>query len=387
MKNDKLNVLYIDDEENNLIAFKAAFRYDYNIHLANSAYSGLEIIKHKPIDIVVSDNRMPEATGIDLFAVLKQDYPSIGRILITGYTNAEDLIDSINKGEIFRYLKKPWNELEMRKAINDCHLVMNVKLVLEKEERNLIVAKEEMEKFVRMVTHDLRSPILALREMTNIVHRAKDLNEVQNWTPLIRSSAVKIDEFIVSMHDYYYLRNNQNLPERVNISFLIEDVLSLFEANKRLENVEVTVKDDGYENMYFVTDKVKLKMIISNLISNAFKYQKQDHKHKKILIKAMRNEKGIMTISVEDNGIGIPAEYKERIFEMFFRASSQGQGSGVGLYNVNEAINKLGGTIDVESDEGKFTRFTVSFPEMQDTEGVKKNSKSDTKAESQKLMA
>ena len=102
-----INVLYIDDEPHNLTAFKAAFRRDYNIYLAESAEEGKSVLDKHNIHVILSDQRMPGVTGIEFFQSILNTHPEPIRILITGYTDVNAVIDAINLGQVYKYLTNP----------------------------------------------------------------------------------------------------------------------------------------------------------------------------------------------------------------------------------------------------------------------------------------
>lgn len=110
MSDKKINLLYIDDEENNLLSFKASFRLKYNVMIANSAAEGMKILASKPVEIIITDQRMPNMTGIEFLEKVLEIYPDPMRILLTGYTDMTAVIDAVNKGKIYHYLSKPWSE-------------------------------------------------------------------------------------------------------------------------------------------------------------------------------------------------------------------------------------------------------------------------------------
>jgi response regulator RpfG family c-di-GMP phosphodiesterase len=122
-----INVLYVDDEENNLIAFKANFRRFFNIHTAISAKDAFEILKTNSIHVLITDQRMPETLGTELLAQAVKDFPDQTRILLTGYSDIEALKDAVNRGQIFRYLQKPWNTDDLKKTIEDSFMVYQFK--------------------------------------------------------------------------------------------------------------------------------------------------------------------------------------------------------------------------------------------------------------------
>jgi response regulator RpfG family c-di-GMP phosphodiesterase len=115
---DKIKVLYVDDEENNLFSFKATFRLKYQVFTAISGAQGLEVLNANPdIHVILTDQRMPEMTGVDFLQSILSLHPDPIRILLTGYADLQASIDAVNKGKIFHYLSKPWNEEEVDMTI------------------------------------------------------------------------------------------------------------------------------------------------------------------------------------------------------------------------------------------------------------------------------
>ncbi len=117
MGNDKINILYVDDEKNNLISFKAVFRIKYQIYTALSGPEAIEILDKNKIHIIITDQRMPEMTGVEFLEKILEKHPEPMRILLTGYADMNAVIDAVNKGKIFHYLTKPWNEDELEMTI------------------------------------------------------------------------------------------------------------------------------------------------------------------------------------------------------------------------------------------------------------------------------
>lgn len=113
MKN-KINVLYIDDETHNLTAFTASFRRDFNIFTAENTDEGRKILEDEDIHVILSDQRMPKMTGIEFFESILFTHPQPIRILITGYTDINAVIDAINRGQVYKYLTKPWHESDVK---------------------------------------------------------------------------------------------------------------------------------------------------------------------------------------------------------------------------------------------------------------------------------
>lgn len=122
MPEEKIKVLFVDDEENNLFSFKAAFRLKYKVFTAISAEAALVVLDENPdIQVVITDQRMPEITGVEFLQMLLDKHPDPIRVMLTGYANLGDTIDAVNKGKIFHYLNKPWKEEELDETIQKAH--------------------------------------------------------------------------------------------------------------------------------------------------------------------------------------------------------------------------------------------------------------------------
>ena len=110
-KQDGINILYVDDESNNLVSFKAVFRIKYNIYTAISGEEAISILRNNTINIIITDQRMPHMTGVEFLESILEEFPDPIRILLTGYADMNAVIDAVNKGKIFHYLSKPWKNL------------------------------------------------------------------------------------------------------------------------------------------------------------------------------------------------------------------------------------------------------------------------------------
>jgi len=144
---EKIRILYVDDEENNLQAFKATFRKDYKIHLALSAEEGRDLLQSNEVDIIITDQRMPVETGVDFLASIIPDHPDPIRILLTGYTDIQAVIDAINKSQVYHYLTKPWEEEYMRTVIKNAFELFS----LRKENKKLMDELVETNKSLEII--------------------------------------------------------------------------------------------------------------------------------------------------------------------------------------------------------------------------------------------
>lgn len=144
----KASILYIDDEVHNLNVFKAAFRHDYNIFTCASTKEAIQVLRKNDIDLIITDQRMPEQTGVEFLEEIIPEYPDTIRIILTGFSDVDAIIKAINTGCVFRYITKPWDEKELKQDIEiaikmhdiearNRELIGNLKDELAKQERVL----------------------------------------------------------------------------------------------------------------------------------------------------------------------------------------------------------------------------------------------------------
>jgi response regulator RpfG family c-di-GMP phosphodiesterase len=149
MTEDKATVLYIDDEVNNLHSFKASFRRQFNVFTAESATEARKLLSENKFHVIVSDQRMPQMTGIEFFASILEEHPDPVRMLLTGYADIQAVIDAINLGQVFRYFSKPWNDSELIRNIQDAFELYKLKMQNRELTQKLIDNNEKMEFLLR----------------------------------------------------------------------------------------------------------------------------------------------------------------------------------------------------------------------------------------------
>ncbi len=149
MSNNKITILYVDDEMNNLISFKAVFRIKYNVLTAISGEEAKKILKNNTVDIIITDQRMPNMTGVEFLESILDEYPDPIRILLTGYADMNAVIDAVNKGKIFHYLTKPWNEEELDMTITRAYDVYKSRMEEKEMTQKLSLSNEQLEFLLR----------------------------------------------------------------------------------------------------------------------------------------------------------------------------------------------------------------------------------------------
>lgn len=144
-----INVLYVDDEENNLLAFKASFRRYFHVFTALSADEAKSILAENEIHVLITDQRMPGTLGTELLAQAVIDYPDQIRILLTGFSDIEAIKDAINRGQIYHYLQKPWNDADLKETIENAYKIYFLKKKQQELSQQLQLNNEQLEFMLR----------------------------------------------------------------------------------------------------------------------------------------------------------------------------------------------------------------------------------------------
>jgi signal transduction histidine kinase len=356
MDTPSVKVLYIDDEEHNLQAFKASFRRQYEIYTALSAAEGLKILQNIEVNVIIADQKMPETTGVQFFKSIKDSFPDPIRILLTGYTDIEALADAINHGDVYRYITKPWSDLELHNSIKNAYDAYKSKIDLRNKISELEKTNDELNRFIYSISHELRAPLVSVIGIVNLVKMEGLFNSSGEYWNLIEICSNKLDFYIQKTLQYY--KNNKNVAEHSPVEFqsLVTELINLYSYSDKETEFNININ----QPVPFYNDAFRIEVILGNLINNAIKYQKSTEPNKYVNIEIdVDLQRAEITIS--DNGIGILNEHLEKIFNQFFKSKNH-HGSGLGLFIVKEALNKINGKIEVISDLAVGTTFKITIP-------------------------
>ena len=232
---------------------------------------------------------------------------------------------------------------------------------LQKVNHELVKVNKELDHFVYSVSHDLRAPIASMKGLVNLLQLEGNPEATKLYSNLISKNLCRLDFFIVEILE---LSRNSRLPvakENINFKEIIQSVFEELEHLGNASRIKKRMKVQGDSN--FLSDKHRIVIIFRNILSNAIKYSMPQFKQSFIQIEVILNDKGVH-IMVADNGIGIEKDYLPNIFDMFFRATDQQAGSGLGLYIVKEMVEKLNGNIEVRSEHGEGTTFILNLPNL-----------------------
>ncbi|GHB42530.1 hybrid sensor histidine kinase/response regulator [Mongoliitalea lutea] len=358
---DKIKVLYIDDEANNLNSFRASLRKFFTITTATDAAQGLELVKNEEFQVVVADQRMPGMTGVEFFEQLTKINPDPIRILLTGYSDISSVIDAINKGEVYRFIDKPWNIDQIKNSISNAAEIYNTKKELRDKTNRLEKIQAEMNQFVYSLSHELRGPLMSISGVSKLAKMEFYDPQVLEYFEMIDSATVKLDDFIYKMLDFYRSTKMDSRPASIKFDEILYQQMESYKEKWDLNGFELLLSINQTEE--FWSDDAKIRVILNNLFSNSYNFHKDLQNGPWIKIEVLVNN-GIAEISVEDNGHGIEEKYQSEVFNLFQRASRKNVGSGLGLYMVKESVSQMGGSIKLISEASVGTKVTVKLPSM-----------------------
>ncbi len=356
-------ILVVDDEESMRDACSKILKKDgFLADTAKDGSAGLEKIEKNKPDLVLIDLKMPGISGMEVLEKIKEIDPNIIPVVITGYSTVESAVEAMKKGA-YDFLPKPFTPEELRIIIN--RGLERRKLILETEslqkEKKLIE-----ENFITMVSHQLRSPLVAIQQYFEVI-LAGMAGEVQEKPKeMILRSRNRLEGLLNLINDWLDVA-------RLDSGQIVDNIepLSLKKIIKEIiEDLRPLTQDDSIslelgscsENDLVQGDKETLEQVFSNLITNAIRYNKPRGR----VIITIKENKDFVSAEVQDTGIGIAEEHLAFIFDQFYRVKrgedQKVKGTGLGLSIAKKIVEAHGGSIRVSSELGKGSSFTVLLP-------------------------
>jgi signal transduction histidine kinase len=382
----KHSLLVVDDEPDLVHSVQDLLRFEYRVLGATRASEGLRILEREPVHIVMTDQCMPEMTGVEFLRILRDKYPDTIRLLFTAYADIKAVIESINQGSVYRYITKPWEPRDLqavlRQAVEHYDLLDERKRLLEQlqeKNRQLETANAELEQandlkkaFIKVASHELRTPLTIVLGLSDLAQRtAEPGSALHHWVQRVYAGSVRLNERIDQMVKLLLAdRFDRPLARRdVALADLIRgaatEVATFVELRKQRLEVDAPA-DLGT----ICVEPDKIGDSIFQLLINAVKFTPDGGT---IRLSARRLEGGGAEVRVSDTGVGMDRASVARVFEPFFtrfdvsRHSSgvfefERRGLGLGLTVVEAFAKRHGGRVDVESKVGQGTTFTITLP-------------------------
>jgi signal transduction histidine kinase len=234
---------------------------------------------------------------------------------------------------------------------------------LQQSNDELKKSNKELDSFVYSVSHDLRAPLSSMLGVVGLCEMREMDPFMGKNISLLKSSIKKLDGFIMDILDYSRNARLEMILQEIHFDEMLTDISGnlKFMGSDNQRNVDIRLAVQN--GVAFYSDKSRLSIILNNLISNSIRYQNPEIADPFVEIRIEVSSTGA-DILVRDNGIGIDKDNQGKVFNMFYRVSNKSAGSGLGLYIVKEAVEKLNGAIMLSSQPGKGTEFSIWIPNL-----------------------
>jgi signal transduction histidine kinase len=224
-------------------------------------------------------------------------------------------------------------------------------------------SNKELDSFVYSVSHDLRAPLSSMLGVVGLCEMGNPDAFMQKNIMLLKSSIKKLDGFIMDILDYSRNSRLEVIQQEIHFTDLLNDISNNLKFMGTDDQRNVDIRLSVRNGIAFFSDKSRLTIILNNLISNSIRYQNPEVADPFVEVR-VEVSGAAANIVIRDNGIGIGKENHGKVFNMFYRVSNKSVGSGLGLYIVKEAVEKLNGVIKLESEPGKGTEFNIQLPNL-----------------------
>lgn len=351
-----LNILIIDDDAGDRRLLRRLLQKQYPDAHAMEADSGHGALARagQPVDVIFLDYLLPDGTGLELIARLKDTWPQAVLFMTTGQGD-EEIAKSVILAGASDYIPKSAITAEsLNRMIANGLKVAQMRWRIEEQQN-------ELRLFSDVLVHDLRAPLRAIRFLSEQIQeecQSGDFDEVARQVTLMDKSVRKASELLERLASHIDPLS-KGRAERVTVESLFDSLRSVLAQDLAESGARVDWQSGGLEVLCFPPDIVQL---LQNLVGNAIKYSGGNIPQ--ISVSAVPDRSGVM-ISVADNGIGVPPEYRDKIFEPFKRLQrgSDQPGSGLGLATCAKIAKRHNGTIwcDPQADTGTIIRVTLGL--------------------------
>ena len=323
-------------------------------------------LDHFGANVILCDHSLPQFNSNEALRIFHQRRLQIPFILVTGAVSEEFAVSSLKRGADDYVLKSNLarlpnvieNALKQKEAeqakVEAAH-------ALSKQNEALIKINKELDSFVYSISHNLRAPLMSVLGLLELARNESNSSVIQQYHDMMKSSVCKLDETLKEILEYSRNARQGLIIGEIDFEKTVNDNFERMQFMPGYERIRKDIFIEGESRFY--SDHYRLSLILNNLISNAIKYSdpQKDNSFIHITI-TLRDDKVVLIF--KDNGIGIEDSYIQKVFNMFFRATEKNEGAGLGLYIVKEAVDKLGGTIELESQVGSGTMFKIELPNL-----------------------
>ncbi len=288
-------------------------------------------------------------------------------VLASGEGIAQEILITLNKKKMYYWLTieplfdKNHQICGITCAAYDITQQKKAEDALQHTLKELKKRNHELDNYVYKVSHDLRAPLVSILGLLSLIKEDFRLENIAQYLLLIENRVNKMDDFIKSVLSHSRSINSEIIIKKIDFGKIIDACREEFRYLPNMEKVEIRLEHG--KDAEFFNDEEQVSIILKNIISNAIKYQNPNILQQYLQFHISIREQYVLIV-VEDNGIGIEEQYLPRVFDMFFKGTAKSDGSGLGLYIVKQTIERLEGSITVESEFGTGTTLRILLPNL-----------------------
>ncbi len=362
----KHTVLVVDDEVDNVDALERLFRQKYNVLKATSGAEALKLMNKSRVSLIVTDQRMPQMTGVEFLMASQKIQQDCMRILLTGYTDIDSVIAAVNSGQIYRYITKPWDPVDLSNTVDQA--IERFEMSAELKEKNIALeaALAELKtldaaksNFMILINHELKTPLTSLISFLDLLKESELDSDQSKFVLRIDQSVERLRRLIEDSLELVSAETGV-APVKIkstNITKTVQEVLNKFEfaiAEKELE-VEFSNQNESVK-----ADPQVLLGVISRLIDNATKFAT---KGSTLVIKIEESEPDWLELEIKNSGPTLSKSILEHILKPFALDEDvmhHSKGTGLGLSIARARLKQMKSQLHIESKSGTFSvRFQL----------------------------
>jgi signal transduction histidine kinase len=331
---------------------------DYEVVLAQDVPTALSLLEQEPINLVITDIRMPQQSGVELLQIVKELYPETQVILLTGYAHLDTAMQAVEFGA-FAYIEKPFDNRVMLRRVRDAlerYRQEHEHRVLEQ----LAIEANRFETLGRLVSgmiHDLGTPLSVVGSQIEMLMANPGRGDLTERLGTMQSQVRHCSEMVRSAMNFLRYDSQPMTPYYVNN--LVEACLEVAHPVLRGQNVRIT-KKFGADMPASIGDVVLIRQAILNLMTNACHAMGEQTDPRELVFETW-TEENMICLSVQDSGPGVPEHIRHCIFETFFTTKGR-KGTGLGLAVVKNVMRRHKGTVTLAESEGCGAKFVLRLP-------------------------
>jgi len=377
----KHGLLAVDDEPRIAQLLRRELGREYRVFTAGGGREALAVLEAEDITLVIADQRMPEMSGSELMQEVVERFPDTVRILLTGYTDLNALVDAVNRGQIYYYVTKPWEPDELKIIVRqgiekfelehrNRQLIRDLKgknyelfealEILKKTQQDLLRAERlsTIGKMTNMIVHDLKNPLSSVMGLSSLLKAMPGMEQEKRcaYYRLIHDESSRILQMVQEILQFVRGVRPDIAPRACDMGPYLEEVRE--ELGAFLRDTGIRFRMDVSCSSTLDMDPEQMKRVIHNLAANA----REAMGGKGELCVTVAENPPHLLLRVSDTGPGIPPEYRQSIFEPFFTRGKRA-GNGMGLAIAKQIVEAHNGQIELEASGDTGSTFCIRLPQ------------------------